>query len=223
MTLMSRSVAFPLWAVGAALLVVGCAIGGVVAVALTGGSSPVAVRTTTAAPSPDSPRPTLSATAPTPTAAPVTVTQATTTAPPPPAPTTSAPPPAPRGFLGFSMVGGRYGQSSAHSQCSNWTLRFINNSNTEITRITWPVGPGNYVDTGRYNSKTNSFPTVEAAQAPPAILTVSIAPYQQQDLSFRTCTSTPLPARQGFEFSASKPSSYGWQWVTGDTGSANGG
>jgi hypothetical protein len=141
------------------------------------------------------------------TTAPVTTTTtvAPTTAP---APTPTSPPtstPEPRGSV--SYVPQIRGASSAPN-CSVWTMRMVNNSNTEVVQLTWDPLPA------KYSEGTSAEPATSSGTD------VSLPPYQSQDVRFENCTSTPVPEGQftSLKIDSLLGSHYSWRWVTGQTG-----
>lgn len=195
-----RSVVVPLWLLGVALLTLGILIGAVVTSILTRSPERNSELGTAASPPPNS----------APLSSQVSAPQTSEQVPTPPTPA------APRGSLAVVQAGSSYGQGSASGQCANWLLRFQNNSNTEIVQITFAPPSGEYTDFRGWNG--SSFPTVPAVAPTAAVLNVSIPAYGYQDLRFQTCTSTPAPSDPNYEFGVTKPTSVGFTWVTGQTG-----
>jgi hypothetical protein len=120
-------------------------------------------------------------------------------------PTGAAEPP--RGSMDVEFAGADFGQSGSHAQCSDWLLRFRNNSNTEIVKITITAASASYEDINRH--------TTIRATPEPTVLKVSIPAYRYQDLNFQTCTSTPLPVGSGYEYDESRPFQAAYSWTTG--------
>jgi hypothetical protein len=102
-----------------------------------------------------------------------------------------------------------HGNTLSIGNCASWVERVLNNSNTEVVELTFAALAGEYA-TGPLRSAVTS----PAAVAPPAVLSVSIPPYQAQDVEFGTCTPTPAPNSAAY-FRASGPLSFSWRWVTG--------
>lgn len=128
--------------------------------------------------------------------------------------------PPPRGTLHVTSYG--YHVEST-GRCANWRDRFVNNSNTEIVRIVISSPSGRYrnLAASDYNTQTKQYPPdIPAAKPEPAVLMVSLPPYDEQILAYQTCTSTASPSNENYEFSADAPSTVSFTWVTGQTGSA---
>jgi len=177
--------------------------GALIAVTLTKGSSPVqVVQAAQSAPT------TVTTQAPTTT---TTVAPSTTTTV---APTTTTTAPPPHGLMTF-VSGGEYGQGFPSGNCANWHEAWVNNSNTEVTKIIFDP-PGGEFSNGQYGSTRQVWP---AADPRPVTLNVSIPAGATQDLRFHTCTSTPMPAG-ATEFGALAPSRFEWVWATGYKGNA---
>jgi hypothetical protein len=131
--------------------------------------------------------------------------------------------PPPRGSLQVigASAGGGYGQTPAHSSCSNWRLRFTNNSNTEIVRITFAPPAGDYSNFWEFNSQTQRYPPDIRAERPaPTVLSVSLPPYADQSLRFQTCTVTLPPENTNYEYSVTAPDTVDFTWVTGHSATA---
>jgi hypothetical protein len=146
------------------------------------------------------------------------VTTTTTVAPTTAPPTTSPPtlPPEPRGSVSYVPT---YQGASSAPNCSVWTMRMVNNSNTEVVRFTWDPLPAKYVDGG--DPGEPSYREWPAEPATSSGTSVSLPPYQSQDVRFENCTSTPVPEGQ---FTSLKidgglvGTHFTWQWSTGQAG-----
>lgn len=131
--------------------------------------------------------------------------------------------PPPRGSLQVlgASVGGGFGQSPAHNSCSNWQLRFINNSNTEIVRITFAPPAGDFSNFREFDRQTQRYPPDIPAEKPtPTVINVSLPPYGDQALRFQTCTVTPPPENTNYEYSVTPPDDVNFTWVTGHSATA---
>jgi hypothetical protein len=150
-----------------------------------------------------------------------TSTVTSTTRPAAQASSTTRPPP--RGSLQVlgASAGGGFGQSPAHSSCSNWQLRFINNSNTEIVRITFAPPAGDFSNFREFNRQTQQHaPDIPAEKPVPTVISVSLPPYGGQSLRFQTCTVTPPPENTNYEYSVTAPDTVDFTWVTGHSATA---
>lgn len=129
----------------------------------------------------------------------------------PPAP---PPPPArPNGSVTYDPDAG--GQGFPSGRCANWTVKWVNNSNAEVTQIVF-APPGASYRVGGYGSSGREY----AAKKPrPAVLNVSIPAHSSQLTRFQTCTTTKPPSKDA-DFSAHAPGSFSWTWATGHRGSA---
>ena len=121
------------------------------------------------------------------------------------------PPPKPRGYVTYER-GGDYGQGFPSGRCANWTVKWINNSNTEVVQIIFDSPSGSY-HSGPYDAGRD-YP---AKDPKPAVVDVSIPANSSQVTRFQTCTSTPQPTPDA-DFNAGAPAEFQWKWVTGHRG-----
>jgi len=95
----------------------------------------------------------------------------------------------------FRGVDGGFGQSPAHSSCSNWQLRFINNSNTEIVRITFAPPAGTSAFPRGQPPDPVTRPKHPAEKPVPIVISVSLPPYGGQPCGPRArCIACRGPA-----------------------------
>ena len=111
---------------------------------------------------------------------------------------------------------GNYGQSGGAGNCANWTLRFVNDSDTAISRVVFAPPNGSY--TGPWDPSAQSYSEVAAAPPEAEVIVVSLAPGEARDVAFQTCTSTPPPVDPNYEFGVRTPLTIPFTWVTGATG-----
>ena len=213
-----RTIQVRLWVLVAAALLLGVSIGAT-AIALATRSRPEAGLAAKAVPNPE---PTITTTVEVlPSTSTSASTVASTTRPTAQVSSTTRPPP--RGSLQVigASAGGGFGQSPAHSRCSDWQLSFINNSNTEIVRITFTPPAGDFSNFREFDRQTQRYPPDIPAEKPiPAVVIVSLPAYGGQSLRFQTCTVTPPPENTNYEYSVTAPDEVNFTWVTGHSATA---
>lgn len=88
------------------------------------------------------------------------------------------------------QAGPGYGQNGASGSCSPWTLRLVNDSDTEIRQLTFTSKSAEFTDFSQYDPKTNTDATKPAVTPAPVVLNLSVPAHSSQDVQFKTCTST---------------------------------
>jgi hypothetical protein len=127
---------------------------------------------------------------------------------------------APEGKLHIlGPIHGNYGQGFASGRCANWKLRFVNDSDTTISKVLFAPPRGSY--TGPWNPDTQTNSEVPAAPPEAEVIFVSLAPGEGRDIAFQTCTSTPPPADSNYQFGVWTPLTIPFTWVTGATGTTS--
>jgi hypothetical protein len=121
-----------------------------------------------------------------------------------------------------ASAGSTYGQGGAIENCAQFRLKFDNNSDTEITGITFSFASGEYTDwAGKWDPVTGQYPTIPAATPAPVTLNVAIPANSSQVLSFQACTPTPQPANYDYWFSVTPSHLVSYQWITGEVGTTS--
>lgn len=125
---------------------------------------------------------------------------------------------APRGTLHIlGPLHGPYGQGfSMYRECTSWTLRFVNDSDTAIHSAEFRFNEAGYSGT---SSDTHEWVTQPASPPAPQEVVLSLGPGNARDVTFQTCTTTPAPTDPNLHFGASTPREIPFTWVTGAIGS----
>ena len=109
-------------------------------------------------------------------------------------------------------VHGNYGQSPRAGNCSIWTLRFVNDSDTTVDKL-------------EFSPRSASYTHDQTLQEVPAeprleVVVVSLQPGQARDIVFPTCTSTPHPGAD-YTFAVQTPVDIRFTWANGTTGTTS--
>lgn len=111
--------------------------------------------------------------------------------------------------------GARYGQGfSRLRNCSTWTLRFVNDSDTAIRSVDFAPASAAYSGTSAESGTWVEIP----AESSREVVVVSLQPGAARDVTFETCTTTPPPSDHNLTFGARTPDSIAFSWVTGVSG-----
>ena len=107
------------------------------------------------------------------------------------------------------------------ANCFDWTVRIINNSNTEVVQFTWDPPSAKYAAGSPGTEGYTEWPADDPAAA---ITDVSLPAYQAQVVRFESCSSTPVPQLLFTHLEAQIVAShFGWRWLTRREGAGCGG
>ncbi len=125
--------------------------------------------------------------------------------------------PTPQGTLRIlGPLHGDYGQGfSRWRECSTWTLGFVNDSDTTVSKVVFDPPSAAY--TGPWDPSKQEFSRV-SAEPRLEVLAVSLAPGTGRDITFQTCTPTAPPPDSDYSFSVRTPESITFHWTNGATG-----
>ena len=125
--------------------------------------------------------------------------------------------PAPTGSMAFDSTGcSGCGQTTSPGRCSGWTEAFTNHSTNDVTGITFDPPSGRYQVGSPGTAGYRTWPVPDPRSV---TLNLDIKPSQKQSVRFLTCASAAPPAANAF-FVATAPTTFTWQWITGQRGSA---
>jgi hypothetical protein len=130
---------------------------------------------------------------------------------------TPTPTAAPHGTVAFDRTGcSGCGQTTSAGHCSAWLEGFTNNSDTDVTSITFDPPAGQY-ETGVAGSP--NYRTWPVPDPPAVTVNISIAPSRSQKVRWVTCTPAKPPAGST-AFRVTAPASFTWRWINGQRGKA---